>query len=54
VWADAFETDNFKTPDEYSLEVLNQNKPRNRKLQRFVEEYFGKDPNRFEKIKTPF
>jgi hypothetical protein len=54
VWADAFEIDNFKTPDEYSLEVLNQNKPRNKKLDRFLEEYFEKDPNQFEKIKTPF
>jgi hypothetical protein len=54
VWADSMESEENEKNAEYSLEVLNQNKPRNRKLQRFVEEYFGKDPNQFEKIKTPF
>jgi hypothetical protein len=50
IWADILGSDN----PQYVLEVLNQNKPRNKKLDRFLEEYFEKDPNQFEKIKTPF
>jgi len=55
VWADVFEIKNFKSDDlQYNIDVLNSNKPRNRKLDRFLNEYFEKDPNEFEKIKTPF
>lgn len=39
---------------DYKLEVLNQNKPVNEKLIRFLNDYFEDDKNKFKEIKTPF
>lgn len=50
IWADLLGAAN---PD-YELEVLNQNKPRNIKLERFLTEYFQDEQNKLKEIKTPF
>jgi hypothetical protein len=50
LWADILGKDNL----EYQIEVLNQNKPRNVKLERFLTEYFQDDKNKLKEIKTPF
>lgn len=55
IWADVFEIENHDSKDlDYNLNVLNENKPRNRKLDRFIKEYFEDDVSTLEKIKTPF
>jgi hypothetical protein len=54
VWTDSMETEENSKDAQYSLDVLNSNKPRNKKLERFLTEYFEKDSNEFKKIKTPF
>lgn len=50
IWADVLGSDNL----DYQVEVLNQNKPRNLKLKRFLEDYFKEDINKLKEIKTPF
>jgi hypothetical protein len=50
IWADILGSNNL----DYEIEVLNQNKPRNVKLKRFIDEYFEEDKNILKEIKTPF
>jgi hypothetical protein len=50
IWADILGAKNIN----YELEVLNQNKPKNIKLSRFLNEYFQDDKNKLTQIKTPF
>lgn len=54
VWTDSMETEENSKDAQYSLDVLNENKPRNKKLERFIQEYFDKDSKAFKEIKTPF
>jgi len=50
IWADILGSKDI----DYELEVLNQNKPRNIKLERFLNEYFQDEKNKLKEIKTPF
>lgn len=50
IWYDILGCKNL----DYKIEVLNQNKPKNEKLIRFMNEYFKDDKNKLKEIKTPF
>jgi hypothetical protein len=50
IWYDILGCNNL----DYKIEVLNQNKPNNEKLIRFLNEYFEDEKNKLKEIKTPF